>query len=121
VEQSSSCTRAWIAALETSTERRAASSDVRQKASRRAHALEKRGRAISVGRKARKRRVDECSSSTHVSSHCLEAVSREWWRSISTGTPPSLPSGLATCCVAHAAAAASHTSRIIGSSARKSA
>eukprot|EP00962_Isochrysis_galbana_P009744 scaffold2706_cov109-Isochrysis_galbana.AAC.16 len=66
-------------------------------------------------------RADDRRRSTHVSSHCFEAVSREWCNSMSTGTPPSRPSGLATGWVVEAEAAAALTSRIIGSRAWKSA
>ena len=61
------------------------------------------------------------SASTHVSSHCFDAVSREWWRSMSTGRPPSFPSVCATGAVALAAAAAAVSSPISGSSACHSA
>ena len=67
-----------------------------------------------------KYRVESLRRSTHVSSHCLEAVSREWCMSMRTGFPASVPSCGAMGSVVDALALASLTSLMSGAIVRKS-
>mmetsp|Transcript_38184 Transcript_38184/g.94946 ORF Transcript_38184/g.94946 Transcript_38184/m.94946 type:complete len:313 (+) Transcript_38184:1276-2214(+) len=70
------------AAKATSEERGSESSDFSQKLSSCSHARSKEGFSCRSGRKVRKRRQRLPSASTHVSSHCFDSVSREWWISM---------------------------------------